>query len=1144
MNATIERRIPDGARAPQVAAANPERSVFVSANAGSGKTHVLAQRVINLLLKGEDPAKILCITFTKAAAANMAKRVFDTLSAWSVLDDASLDARIAASTGKPSDTQQRARARRLFATALETPGGLKVQTIHAFCTRLLHQFPFEADVAASFEVLDDAATAQLLDKLTLGVMLEAAAAPEGALGRALAGVIPAAADTTFKEVIAEAIGKRDLITGWIKRAGGVARAIAELSRTFGLGAGDTLESVEKDYLAGSLIPQAEWQALADFVATSDKQGDRDIAAFLAGARAAGRDGIASYLKIFCTGELKPRKNVLTANFAKANPEWAGRLAAEQVRVCALVAKEFAVRARDRSAALLTVAAAVIERYRAEKDRRGLLDYEDLIDKVLALFRDTSAAWVLYKLDLGINHVLVDEAQDTSPKQWEIIRAIVAEFLPGGARENIKRTLFVVGDEKQSIFSFQGAAPLAFAENRAYFERLHEKSDVPFGVEKLHYSFRSAAGVLEAVDTVFRQPQAFRGLTSDPAWTVHQALPDAAPGEVEIWDLIAPDEKDTNKEGWDAPFDKTRETSPAIKLAGRIARTVKQWCARGTRPQEVLVLVRQRGALFEAVIRALKHEGIAVAGADRLVLTEHIAIMDLMVLGDALLLPEDDLALATVLKSPLFGLNDEQLFKLAYGRKGPLRSVLRAKAGDDPMFAQAARVLDELAEKARTLPPFAFYARVLGALEGRKRILARLGIEATDPLDEFLNLALDYERRETASLQGFLNWVRAAQSEVKRDMEIARDEVRVMTVHGAKGLEARNVILADSTTTRPEGAYPPRLLTVPVAGAAPGAEALVWGVAKDKDAGPMAQARTRALDAARDEYRRLLYVAMTRAAERLVVCGTKGVNKIPEGCWYQLVTDALDPVSIVEPAEDGDGEVKRFRKSPPSAAPSKSGKAEAKSATSEVPPWLRERAAAEPHALRLIAPSLAEADDTRPLGAADSETALARGLLMHRLLQSLPDIPADRRAEAARTFLARAAEEQKRISAEEEDVLVRQAITLLEEPRFSALFAPGSRAEVPIAGRLGDGRVSGQIDRLAVTQEAVFIADFKTSRPAPRRLEDVPPAYVTQLALYRAVLARLYPDRPVRAALIWTEVPDLMEIPAAALEASLARLTSA
>jgi ATP-dependent helicase/nuclease subunit A len=543
-------------------------------------------------------------------------------------------------------------------------------------------------------------------------------------------------------------------------------------------------------------------------------------------------------------------------------------------------------------------------------------------------------------------------------------------------------------------------------------------------------------------------------------------------------------------------------------------------------------------LFEAVIRALKREGIAVAGADRLVLTEHIAVMDLLVLGDALLLPEDDLALATVLKSPLFGLNDEQLFTLAHGRKAPLRTVLRAKAGDDPMFAEAARTLDELAIKARTLHPFAFYAHVLGACRGRRRFLERLGVEAADPLDEFLNLALDYERRDTASLQGFLDWVRAAQSEVKRDMEMARDEVRVMTVHGAKGLEAKNVILADSTTTRPEGAHPPRLLTAPIPGAAPDAAALIWGVAKDKDAGPMADARNAALDAARDEYRRLLYVAMTRAAERLIVCGTKGVNKVPEGCWHQLVRDALEADCVRETSDDGN-DVLRYRKGEAEAAPTKSETAAPKDIS--LPAWLARNAAPDIPALRSVTPSSAVEDEARPRAAAGIKAALLRGALTHRLLQSLPDIASERRAKAAADYLARAGAE---LSAEERARISEQVKRVLEDPRFHELYGAHSRAEVPIVGKVeirGETcRVSGQIDRLAVTPDAVFVADFKTGA----RIAEPPQAYVGQLALYRAVLQKLYPEKTVRCALLWTEVPDLMELSAERLDLALTQINPA
>ena len=361
-------------------------------------------------------------------------------------------------------------------------------------------------------------------------------------------------------------------------------------------------------------------------------------------------------------------------------------------------------------------------------------------------------------------------------------------------------------------------------------------------------------------------------------------------------------------------------------------------------------MRRRGVLFESIIRALKNEGVPVAGADRLMLTEHIAVMDLMVLADALLLPQDDLALATVLKSPLFGLDEDELFKLAWDRKGSLRSALRAQRPDHRGAARRA---------ARTVAR-ADAVRVLRRPARRRRrpqeAAGRLGHEAADALDEFLNLALDYERTETPSLQGFVAWLRSAQAEVKRDMEMARDEVRVMTVHGAKGLEAPIVILAD-TTTPPQGFHPPRLLQLPAGGAAP---PLVWAVAKANDVGPMAAAREAALDEARDEYRRLLYVAMTRAIERLIVCGVDGVNKRPEGCWYDLARGALEGQCVAEPADDGVGRG--------AALPQGAGRIAAAAAATE--PAARAAVAATRLAARKTLPQPVRAAPIKPSGFVD------------------------------------------------------------------------------------------------------------------------------------------------------------------------------
>ena len=1134
--------IPLQIRDLQRAVADPAISAWVAANAGSGKTHVLAQRVINLLLEGVAPETILCITFTKAAAANMAKRVFDTLAEWTTLDDATLDEAIRSRSDIESNAARRALARRLFARALETPGGLKVQTIHAFCTQLLHQFPFEANVAARFDVLDETEQTQLLERLTLDLLLEAARTPQSPIGRALEAAITAASDQSFRDAIRAAITAREAVTRWVIDSGGVKAAIAAMSRQLGLKPGETRDSIEDDFFTQSPMTSAEWPAVAAALEQGGKS-DRDQARRFRQLAALPRsDRVEAYLDIFCTAnDRAARRSIVTQ--AIKDKDLVEQLAAEQARVCALLERLRAVICRDRSAALLTIVHEILQRYQNEKDRRGLVDYDDLIDKTLALLSNVDAAWVHYKLDFGVDHLLIDEAQDTSSKQWRIVRNLVAEFTAGAGARPATRTVFAVGDEKQSIYSFQNAAPKEFAEMRRYFERTHQAGRRSFVFREFTHSFRSGANILAAVDAVFSDRAIAASVSSDAdGFPPHIALPVAPPGLVEIWDPVEP-EKGAEIDGWDAPFDQVSETSPRVRLARRIARTVRRLVearervgmeGRALRYGDVLVLVRQRGELFEAIIRALKNENVEVAGADRLMLTEHIAVMDLMVLADALLLPDDDLALATVLRSPLFGFSDDDLFALALDRGPlPLRTMLSRRAAETPLFAGAAAVLGKLAEIAKREAPFDFYAQVLGAGGGRRRFLARLGPEANDALDEFLNLALEYERRETPSLQGFLAWLRQARAEVKRDMEIARDEVRVMTVHGAKGLEAPLAILAD-TMTPPAGPRQPRLLTL-------SGRAVVWAGKKADDSSAMASARQAVLAEARDEYRRLLYVAVTRAADRLIICGADGERKRPDGCWYDLVRDALDPQLVEE--TDGGEKVLRFLRMPAESAAAAPPGAPAKTAEPELPSWLRQAAPVQaPRPVPLAPSSPFDEEITRALpGTADDrQKALQRGQIVHRLMQSLPDIAPAARKSALERYLGNAARD---LLPDERAEIARHVLVILEDDKFADVFAAGSRPEVPIVGRISRPNcepllVAGQVDRLIATEGAVLVVDYKTDSLVPNRLDDVPPAYIAQLALYRAVLMRIYPGKDVRAALIFTASPLLLEIPASTLDAAL------
>ncbi len=1215
------RIIPDSVRSRQAEASDPSAAVFVSANAGSGKTHVLAQRVIRLMLDGSpagvDPSKILCITFTKAAAANMAARVYDQLKGWIALDDDALDRTIREIGVTDIDAAKRQRARRLFAAALEMPGGLKVQTIHAFCARVLQQFPFESDVAAHFAVLEERTQSEMLDRARMAVLLEAAAAPDKPLGRALKVAVAAAADTKLVAVLNEATAKRAKLMAWVE--GGFEPAVDKLSAALGIAADDDLTRVEKDIIDGPYLPLWHWEDVV--LAFSEGSGnDEEQARRLTAALAAsGEARIGHYFSVFLTRKNEPRKSVITDALADRYPELAERLSAEQDRVAQLLHRRNGIVCRDRTAALVTIAVEMIGRYTDEKERRGLLDYDDLIDKTHRLLAECDPNWVHYKLDLGLDHILIDEAQDTSEKQWDIIKRLVSEF-GAGARGSRQRTVFAVGDEKQSIFSFQGAAPREYDAARRHFEKHFlasgVTSDVSWRFVRFDHSFRSGENVLGAVDEVFRFPHIYRSIASDHDGKLvhkltHLALPGAAPGLVELWPLMEPDPL-PDMTAWDAPFDAVSETSPQVKLASKIAATARGFIDSGTpvgaerramRYGDVLILVRQRGALFGAIIRALKNAGVAVAGADRLVLTEHIAIIDLMALADALLLTQDDLALAIALKSPLFGFDDDLLFELAWERRASLRATLAARAADREEFAAADALLRRCDVRARHERPFAFFAWLLGPEQGRGKIFARLGLEAADALDEFLELALDYETHEAPSLQGFVAWLRSATTVVKRDMETARDEVRVMTVHGAKGLEAPVVILAD-TTTPPKGSHQPTLLEIEPT-------CIVWAGRRDQDVGAVAMARQAALDENEHEHRRLLYVAMTRAAERLIVCGCHGKNKPSADCWYDLVRNGLDGQPGFEEIRDGETTKWHYRKAAEPTPAQRAGvacphpplKREGRTAEGspgwgdsdatndghavsaealspppgpltradlppsgggddslrqnsivDLPAWLTTPVPTEAARSTLVSPSSAYDEAVAPLvlprqrNAAQEQAqaqALARGTLVHRLLQSLPDIEPARRQAAAVSFLARAG---AAFSMDERNLFVGQALAIFADPRFAELFAPGSRAEVPIVGRLrstcgSEILVSGQIDRLVITPHAVLIADYKTNRDPPTNVDAAPRAYVGQLTLYRAVLSKIYPDRPIRAALVWTELPDLMELPADMLDQALVRITS-
>jgi ATP-dependent helicase/nuclease subunit A len=1135
----------------QADASDPSASAWVSANAGSGKTHVLSQRVMRLLLAGTDPGRILCLTFTRAAAAQMATRVFDRLGRWATLPDRALAKELRALEGRAPGSGDLPRARRLFAQALETPGGLKIQTIHAFCERLLHQFPFEANVAGHFEVLDERDSDALAEQARRSVLAEAAHDPEAALGEALAAVLAAGSDMAHELAIAEFIRKRDRVRAWIVTAGSLDKALAELRERLELGKDDTPETLRVAVLEESAFSADDLARLIGLLregSTADRNAAERLGPVLAATDTAGR--AAAYLDFWTKtdGNLRVAASLVTNATRDRWPGLGEMLESEFARLTILLDRLAAAECYASTAAMLRLADAAIHQYDRLKTARGVLDFSDLIVKTANLLaRADASKWVHYKLDRGIDHVLVDEAQDVSPRQWQVVKALVEEFFAGEGARAASRTLFAVGDQKQSIFSFQDAVPTWFTAMQRELRGRARDAGLGWSDPKLHLSFRSAQTVLSAVDAVFGREAVYLALSDEGVAPTHSAARRGAPGRVLIWPMIAPAQKQ-EPEDWTQPLDFLGDASPEVQLARRIARTIGGWLAHGERldsgapitPGGILILCRTRGAQTDAINRALKAQGVAIAGADRLVLTDHIAVMDLMALGRVMLLPEDDLSLAALLKSPLIGFDDDDLFALACGRRGTLWQSLADKAGADPRYADGLLKLEHWRGMADRIDPHAFYERILGAEGGRLAFMRRLGAEAEDVLDEFLAQTLTYEKANIPSLEGFLAWLQEGDTEIKRDTDTLRDEVRVMTVHGAKGLEADIVFLVDTGSIPVHSGHDPRLVSLDDDRDGT-VSPLVW-MRRLKAMPQVVDRRIRALrEESRQEYLRLLYVAMTRARDRLYVCGTlkERATDLASG-WHALVQRALEPGCVSRESDDGLVELE-WRPESVGAARGKP-RQPALPLGPHRPAWLAHNASPPPAALLRLTPStaLGGGATAAPVFAGradpDTATALMRGRLIHRLLESLPDVAAANRQAVGDRYLAAFAPDWPE---GERAALLAEVLAILDRPAFAPVFAEGSRAEVEIAGRLaiggGHAIVSGRVDRLAVTADRVLIVDFKTNRPAPDRLEAVPPEYFAQLAVYRRILGRLYPDRAVSAAILWTDRPSLMEIPTEALD---------
>ncbi|MDT9597599.1 double-strand break repair helicase AddA [Sphingosinicella rhizophila] len=1106
----------------QLRASSPQSHAALSASAGTGKTHVLTARVLRLLLSGTDPSAILCLTFTKAGAAEMADRIHARLAHWVRLEDGKLAADLAA-LGEDVSPASRERARTLFARVLDAAGGgLRIQTIHAFAQGLLAAFPAEADLVPGFRPLDGREE-RTLARQTLAELLVRAEADQRLIGdfQSLSHRLGESGAERFIMTCARApaamtaLGPQEEVEGRLRRAfelpaGDIEQAIAEMceDQVFVI---DALDAIAKANRA--------WGT------TTGLNCCEIIATWRAG-EAAGR---AAQLETLASIVLRKDgdQRAIAAGLAKVSPDY-GDHAARLASCC-----RHLLRMRTKASLVAALAAGLragmsfAAAYGEAKRANGVADFDDLIRWAEELLlRPGMGDWVRYKLDQATDHILVDEAQDTNERQWNIVRALALEYFAGEGASYGPRTIFTVGDFKQAIFGFQGTNPASFEVARAWFNREAEAVGHDFLDLSMDRSFRSSPPILQLVDRLI-EDLGHEALGLPRAANRHLTFHTRRPGSVTLWQPYSDDaasaEDEPGEEGW--------ISDTVRRYAGKLARQIRHWLdqpfwleskKRQVRPEDILILVRRRSTLASLIVARLHAENVPVAGVDRLLLAAPLAVQDLLAAARFAVQPLDDLNLAALLVSPLFGWSQDDLFECAHEREGWLWPRLRA-GGVPPKTLEGLHALLAMADYAT---PHQFLETILsGPLDGRRKLLERLGPEARDPIEELLASALEFDTAAGPSLQHFLDWFARGDVEIVRDPSAPLDAVRVMTVHGSKGLQSPVLILADACADpeRTRGTAASFRLN------ANGPEIPVFRPRKDELAEPL-RSQIEAQDRLdREEHWRLLYVGLTRAEERLYIGGSLGPadkRGPPPSSWYMALDLSLAGLGADLREDPFWGKARIL------GDPAVSGQAAPRPASDPVaiPEWLRQAAPVESRPPRPLAPSsLGEDETVDPPPSPALRAAALRGKLLHQLFERLPGAPEQDRATLADRWLERSA---GIADAAARHALVRDACGIIADPRFADLFGPTALAEAPIAAVIGEGIViSGTVDRLLVTSERILVADFKTGRRAPEGLTDIPAAHLRQMAAYSEALKIIFPGRRIEAALLYTAVPALYALPA-------------
>ncbi|MBS0186255.1 MAG: double-strand break repair helicase AddA [Proteobacteria bacterium] len=1106
---------------------NLTASLWVEASAGSGKTKILTDRVLSFLIDGVSPHRLLCLTYTKAAAAEMEARILKTLSTWVYMDEASLIQQIEYLMGRAPASSDIERARNLLRKSFD----LKIQTFHSFCHSLLEQFPMEGDIPPYFSIADEEERQIFIKNLTSSLLFLGNS--NFSLKESLETLLPFFSSSSFEEMLEKILNQIPILETFLT------------SYEFQNKSPESADSFLEKSLNPPELPKESLvlysRLLCDGETLSSQEKGLFLEEFLTQENGQKKALYSQYRDLFLTLEKGPRKNILKKALQEKYPVLFDALLKEQIRLLNIEEQYRTLLFLSFNHAFYILSSCVLKEYQNYKFSKNTLDYTDLLLKTCNLLKDPhKAPWVFYKLDTGIDHILLDEAQDTNSLQWEILTLLLTHLKENHSSPLSPKTLFVVGDEKQSIYSFQGANPLLFKEKNSFFKRQALEKNESWHAHALSLSYRSTEAVLKTVDTVFKDPDSLRGVSFSQEEISHEIWRHGHPGSVELWPLLRP--LSSQEEGSDFKEAPKQISPPERILAQTIATEIQKRCQEADplpstqKPLsygDILILVRKRSRLIDELTYFLKNKGIPVNGRDRILLKDHLSIQDLLILAAWSLSPFDDLSLATSLKGPFFDFCEEDLFQLCFGRTETLFETLKKHQDCTPKLKKTVQKLTEIKELSEKTSPFDFFNLLLTKYEGRSLLLSRFGGDVQDLLDEFLTILYDLDRLKGFSLYQCIHWFQTTSLVVKRDLESQSfSSIRIMTIHGSKGLEAPLVILPDTSS-----------LPLSFSGFSLYVKDQTPLFIPPKEFRPkyIEEILDQAYDKILEEYRRLFYVALTRAQDHLILAGYLGssTTQLPLNSWYSMAQKALQELGkpksfhFLEGNQNAwSGEGYLYKSSQISFERKKKEEKDHSSCLnlhqkpvvsfSDLPSWIFKPAPTETLLIKTLFPSQLEESDRAP---SFLESTLEYGRILHFLLEKLPFYPSNSHENVAHLLIKKSDLQEKDLVSK----LIQTALRILKKPEFSFLFGPGSFGEVPLIGTHKGQKISGRIDRLILGKNEIWIVDYKTDKDVPLSPCSLKPAYKLQLSLYGELLKKIYPNTLIRTGILWLQTETFMEI---------------